>query len=132
MPTPHSLVGNSSKRSAVATKRAVESKLRELIQRLDRAGGDVHGSLVEVLPERRTIQIELPDLGASYWTELSGGRMGKLHAGPPATSDIRVRVDSDHLVDLIDGERSLFSSYLGGHVKIEASLGDLLRLRRLA
>jgi hypothetical protein len=33
---------------------------------------------------------------------------------------------------LIDGKRSLFSSYLAGRVKVEASIGDLLRLRRLA
>ncbi|HYV01499.1 MAG TPA: SCP2 sterol-binding domain-containing protein [Actinomycetota bacterium] len=116
----------------MATKRAVESKLRELIGRLDAAGEDVHDSLAESLPDRRIIEVDVPDLETSFWTEMSGGRMGKLHPGAPPSADIRIRVDSDHLVSLIDGKRSLFSSYLGGQVKIEASFGDLLRLRKLA
>jgi hypothetical protein len=116
----------------MATKRAVETKLRELIRRLDEAGGDVHVSLAESLPEPKVIEIDLSDLGASYWTEMSGGRMGVLHRGPALDPDIRIRVDSDHLVSLVDGKRSLFSSYLGGQVKIEASFSDLLRLRKLA
>jgi hypothetical protein len=58
--------------------------------------------------------------------------MHGLHRGAPGQADIRVRVASDHLVDLVDGKKSLFSSYLGGQVKIEASLSDLLRLRKLA
>jgi predicted lipid carrier protein YhbT len=92
----------------------------------------VHGSLSETLPEPRIIQVVVPDLPATYWTEMADGQMSALHRGPPAQSDIRIRVSSEDLVDLVDGRRSLFSSYLSGHVKVEASLSDLLRLRRLA
>lgn len=116
----------------MATKRQVERKLRELIKRLDDAGGDVRGSLAGALPETRIVEVIVPDLGASYWTELSGGRMGTLHSGQPKEPEIRIRVDSDALVELVDGKRSLFSSYLSGQVKIEASFSDLLRLRNLA
>lgn len=118
--------------SIVATKRQVERKLRELIKRLDDADGGVRGSLAGALPETRVVEVILPDLAASYWTELSGGKMGTLHAGQPKEPEIRIRVDSDALVELVDGERSLFSSYLSGQVKIEASFSDLLRLRKLA
>jgi hypothetical protein len=116
----------------LATKQAVEKKLRELIRRLDDAGSSVHGSLAESLPDAKVLEVRIPDLDAHYWTEMAGGRMGRLNTGRAPAADIRVRVDSDHLVDLVDGERSLFSSYVGGHVKIEASLTDLLRLRKLA
>ena len=116
----------------MATKREVERKLRELIRRLDRVEGDVRGSLASSLPEPRIVQVEVTDLGASYWSELAGGTMDAVHRGEPDRADIRVRVDSDHLVELVDGDRSLFSSYLSGQVKIEASLSDLLRLRKLA
>jgi predicted lipid carrier protein YhbT len=116
----------------LATKQLVERKLRELIRRLAESGEEVHGSLSETLPEPRIIQVVVPDLPATYWTEMAGGQMSALHRGPPAQSDIRIRVASEHLVDLVDGRRSLFSSYLSGQVKIEASLSDLLRLRRLA
>jgi hypothetical protein len=116
----------------VATKRQVEKKLHELIDRLDRADRGVQGSLAESLPEPRIIRLDIPDLDASWWTEMHDGRMKGLHRGAPDDSDIRIRVDSDHLVELIDGQRSMFSSFMGGWVKIEASFADLLRLRKLA
>lgn len=117
----------------MATRREVERKLRELIARLDAADTRVRGSLAESLPDRRIVEVVVQDLGASYWTEMAGGRMGKLHHGvPPAEAGIRIHVSSDHLVELVNGEKSLFSSYIGGQVRIEASFTDLLRLRRLA
>jgi hypothetical protein len=119
-------------RSDVATRRLVEQKLRELIKRLKEADGQVHSSLAESLPEPRTIQIVIPDLEATYWTEMSGGVMGRLHSGPPGSADIRIRCSSDHLVEMVDGKRSLFSSYLAGQLKIDASFTDMLRLRKLA
>jgi SCP-2 sterol transfer family len=116
----------------VATRRQVESKLRELIRRLDGANGDVRDSLSEALPEPKVVEVTIPDLDAVYWTELASGRMSSLHSGEPEDPDIRVRVDSDHLVELVNGEKSLFSSFAGGRLKIEASFSDLLRLRKLA
>jgi len=115
----------------VATKRQVESKLRELIERLDRAT-EGRDSLSEALPEARIVEVVVTDLDQSFWTELAAGRMGPLHRGAPDAADIRVEAESDVLVELVDGERSIFSSYLGGRVKIEASFTDLMRLRKLA
>lgn len=117
----------------MATRRQVERKLRELIGRLDAAGSEVRGSLAESLPDARIVEVVVLDLAASYWTEMAAGQMGTLRPGPPPRqAEIRIHVGSDHLVELVDGERSLFSSYLGGHVRIEASLTDLMRLRKLA
>jgi hypothetical protein len=116
----------------VATKRLVEQKLRELITRLKQADNDVHSSLARSLPEPRVIQIDIPDLDATYWTEMTDGVMGRLRSGPPPNSDIRIRCTSDQLVQMVDGERSLFSSYLSGQIKIDASFTDMLRLRKLA
>jgi hypothetical protein len=115
----------------VATKREVERKLRELIKRLNQADSEVQESLARTLPESRIVEVTVPDLEAIYWTELAEGRMGSLHVGPPRQAEIKVRVSSSHLIELVDGHRSLFSSFLGGQVNIEASLSDLLRLRKL-
>ena len=115
----------------MATKREIERKLRELIKRLNRADNQTQESLARTLPESRIVEVTVTDLEAIYWTELSKGMMGPLQEGAPREAEIRVRVSSDHLVELVDGHRSLFSSYLGGQVKIEASLSDLLRLRKL-
>jgi SCP-2 sterol transfer family len=115
----------------VATKREVERKLHELIERLDGAEDGVRGSLARTLPEPRVLVVTVPDLGASYWTELAGGKMSGLHEGTPRRHEIRVRASSQDLIDVVDGRVSLFSSYVQGKVKIEASLTDLLRLRKL-
>jgi hypothetical protein len=102
------------------------------MRRLNEADRSVHSSLAQTLPDPRVIEITLPDLGASYWTTMSGGTMDHLHATPCEDPDIRLRVDSNHLVELLDGKRSFMASLVSGHVKIDASLSDLLRLRKLA
>jgi hypothetical protein len=116
----------------VPTKREVERKLRGLIERLDRSDGDVRGSLSDAVPDARVIEVEVTDLGCSYWTVLAGGAMDGLHPGSPPNTEIRIRLASDRLVDLVDGKTSLFHAYLAGQVRIDASFGDLLRLRKLA
>ena len=115
----------------MATKKDVESKLRELIDRLGRAGPEAHGQLARALPEARVIQMEVSEPQASYWTELSGGKLGKLHAGKSPDPDIRVTAKAEDLIAMIDGNRNLFSSYLAGHIRVQASISDLMALRKL-
>ena len=64
----------------MATKRLVESKLRELISRLDQAR-EGQESLSRALPEARVVEVVVPDLDQNYWCELADGRMGSLHRG---------------------------------------------------
>lgn len=109
----------------------MESKLRQLIARLDEAGPQARAELAKALSDRRVIQMDVPDLETSFWTELSDGRLGELRSGTPDDPDIRVTASSDDLVGMIDGTKNLFSSYLAGHVKVQASLSDLMALRRL-
>jgi hypothetical protein len=116
----------------VATKKDVESKLREMIERLGGAGGDVHENLAQALPHPKTIQIDVTDLDTSYWTKLAGGRLGTLRKGEAEDPDIKLRASGDDLLAMIDGELGLLKSYLSGRVRIEASLSDLLALRKLA
>jgi SCP-2 sterol transfer family len=115
----------------VATPRTVEKKIAELIARLDDAPEEARANLTRALSNPRTIEITVPDLEATYWTELANGRFGTLHKGRAQDPHIRVTASSDDLVDMIDGNKSLFSSYMAGHIKIQASLSDLLSLRKL-
>ena len=115
----------------MATKRQVETKLRELIKRLGQTEEGM-SALAEALPEPRVIEVYLPDLDQTFWTELASGRMGTVHAGEPGEADIRLEANSDDLIEVLDGHRSLFSSYVAGRMKVEASFADIMRLRRLA
>lgn len=117
----------------MATRKQIESKLKEMIARLEGSGEDVHANLAKALPDDRMIQIDVTDLDLSYWSELSGGRMSALAPGEaPDGADIKLRASSDDLVAMIDGELGLLKSYLSGRVRIEASLSDLLALRKMA
>ena len=115
----------------MATKRQVEDKLRELIRRLATADAGVHRSLRTAVPEPRVVEVVLRDLDATYWTKLSDGSFGTLRKGSPDHADITLTTTSDQLVELVDGRASLMSSYLSGRVKVDGSVGDLMRLRRL-
>lgn len=115
----------------MATKREVEAKLRDLITRLSGAQ-EAQASLARTLPDTRVVVVRVPDLGADYWTLMESGRMEGIHRGLPEKADITIRVDSDTLVAIVNGDASLFSAFVSGQVKIEASISDLLRLRKLA
>ena len=115
----------------MATKKQVEGKLRELIRRLDQAGDEQQRQLAGALPDPRVIQIDVPDIEALYWTELADGKLRALHAGARDEWDMRVTADSDLLIAMIDGNRNLLTSYLAGHVKVQASLSDIMALRKL-
>jgi predicted lipid carrier protein YhbT len=114
----------------MASRTEVERKLSELIARLE-ASDEGARSLADTLSEPRILGVHVTDLDARYWAELRDGRMGPLEEGAPERADIQVRAPSDVLVDLIDGKGTLFSAYLAGRIRIDASMSDLLRLRRL-
>lgn len=103
-----------------------------MIGRLEGAGDRVQANLERALPDPRTIRIDITDIGTTYWTEIADGHMDKLREGEPDHADIRMRASSDDIVAMVDGELSLMKSYLSGRVRIEASLSDLLALRKLA
>lgn len=115
----------------MATREQIEAKLRQLIGRLDAADERVRQNLVKAVPSPRVVQMDVPDLDASYWTELASGELGELHTGAAAKPDIRITADSEDLVAMIDGTKNLFSSYLAGRIRVQASVSDMLALRRL-
>ncbi|HEX9375760.1 MAG TPA: SCP2 sterol-binding domain-containing protein [Actinomycetota bacterium] len=115
----------------MASAEQVEAKLRELVARLASADPKVHAELARTLSGPRVIQMDVPDLDESFWTELADGSMKELQSGSHRDADIRITADSDDLVAMIDGTKSLFSSYLAGHIRVQASLSDLMALRRL-
>lgn len=115
---------------SLASTEEVERKLEELIARLG-SSEEAARDLGRSLPDRRLLAVHIIDHDADWWTALEGGRMGALERGAPEPADITVTATSDDLVGLVDGEESLFSAYVSGRVRIEASFSDLLHLRRL-
>lgn len=115
----------------MASEEEVEASLRKLIGRLGDADEGVRASLRESLPEPRTLVLHVTDLDRSYWTLLESGRMGELQTGDPGDAQIRISASSDELVGLIDGNGQVFSAFLLGKIRVEASFSDMLQLRKM-
>ena len=97
------------------------------------------GRLSELSPSERedyfgnrSISVTIPDLGVTYVTKLGTGDdpvRDVVPGEPPA--DIRLTARSDEVVALAQSPTNIARAWVAGRVKIEASVKDLFRLRRL-
>ncbi|MER7502457.1 SCP2 sterol-binding domain-containing protein [Nonomuraea pusilla] len=82
----------------------------------------------------RTLSCRIPDLDLIFYGRLHPGGLDPFSEAQPEggrPADVKLTVASDDLVALVEGEMDLARALLGGRIKIDASFGDLLRLRRL-
>jgi SCP-2 sterol transfer family protein len=80
----------------------------------------------------RTISVTIPDLDVTFTTRLGTGDdpvTEQEPGSPPA--DIRMTANSDEVVSLAESPMNIARAWVAGRVKIEASMKDLFRLRRL-
>jgi len=80
----------------------------------------------------RSISVTIPDLGVTFATTLGTGD-ALVHEGGPADppADMRLTADSDQVILLSDSPMNIARAWVQGKIKIEASMKDLFRLRRL-
>ncbi len=80
----------------------------------------------------RSISVTIPDIGVTYVTTLGSGNDPVREAAPDEPpADIRMTADSDEVVSLAESPMNIARAWVSGRVKIEASVKDLFRLRRL-
>lgn len=80
----------------------------------------------------RSMSVTIPDLGVTYVTRLGAGGdpvREVVPGDPPA--EMRLTAKSDEVVSLAESPMNIGRSWVAGRVKIEASVKDLFRLRRL-
>jgi len=80
----------------------------------------------------RSMSVTIPDLGRTYATNLGAGDdpVHEVAPGDPP-ADIRLTADSDEVIALAQQPMNIARSWMSGKIKIEASMKDLFRLRRL-
>lgn len=88
-----------------------------------------HDHRREHVPER-TIALTLLDLDLTFRARLSDGQLVDLTTGSGPKTDIRLIMNSDDLLDLTDKRVTFTHAWATGRVRLDASLFDLLRLRR--
>ncbi|WP_242893335.1 SCP2 sterol-binding domain-containing protein [Actinomadura litoris] len=112
----------------MATDEECRAALGRVAERL--AGVDAERFAEHVV--ERTVSCRVPDLGLAYRTRLHRGGLDAVTSDPaPQDAQVRLTVASDDLVALADDELSPAKAWATGRLKIEASLFDLLRLRKL-
>ncbi|WP_026415348.1 SCP2 sterol-binding domain-containing protein [Actinomadura oligospora] len=80
----------------------------------------------------RTISCRVPDLGLAYATRLHGGGLDPFQpTASPKSAQVKLTVASDDLIALAHDEISPAKAWAAGRLKIEASIFDLIRLRKV-
>lgn len=80
----------------------------------------------------RTMSVTVSDLGVTFVTKLGSGADPVTEAAPDAPpADMRVTASSDEVISLAQSPMNIARAWMAGRVKIEASMKDLYRLRKL-
>lgn len=109
----------------MATPEDVEETLRRLMHRFER----LDHPYKSMLPARRTVEAEFPDLDLAYHVEWRDGSLSELRPGPAGQPQVRVVLDSNDLIAMAHGELGFRRAYATSRVYLDASTTDLLRLR---
>ncbi|HEX4834395.1 MAG TPA: SCP2 sterol-binding domain-containing protein [Trebonia sp.] len=97
------------------------------------------GRLSELTPQERqeyfgnrSMSVTVPDLGLTFVTLLGSGADPVRLAGPgDPPADMRLTASSDDVISLTEQPMNVARAWMTGKIKIEASMKDLFRLRRL-
>ncbi len=79
----------------------------------------------------RTLSCHVPDLETTFSGRLENGHIVAITTDPAPRAQIRLTAASDDLVALTDGELDFGRAWLGGRIKVEAGVRDLLKLRSM-
>ncbi|MCG5215089.1 SCP2 sterol-binding domain-containing protein [Streptosporangium soli] len=114
----------------MATVEECRAALRKLSEQFDEVDEETKAKHVV----ERTISCRISDLDTTFFGRIHHGGLdpfGDLPRGDGRPAEIRLTISSDDLVSLVDGELDMARALFSGRVKIEASIGDLFRLRKL-
>jgi SCP-2 sterol transfer family len=105
---------------------------REALQKLAARLSDLNPEDRDEYFGNRSISVTIPDLGVTFATNLGTGDDPVHEVGPgEPPADIRLTADSDEVVSLAQSPMNIARAWMAGRVKIEASMKDLFRLRKL-
>jgi len=80
----------------------------------------------------RSMSVTVPDLNVTFVTVLgAGGDLVRVADPGEPQADIRLTADSDQVIALAEQPMNIARAWMARKVKIDASMKDLIRLRRL-
>jgi hypothetical protein len=115
----------------VATKDECAAALDRLAVKL---GGIDEGERSKNRLER-TVNCQIPDLGLTFHGTLKDARLLDVisydSASAVPAAQIRLSIPSDDLLLLVDEKLNFIAAMTSGRIKVNASFGDLLKLRKI-
>jgi predicted lipid carrier protein YhbT len=114
----------------VASVKQCKSALDRLAKSLDDIDPDVRG---KYLPQR-TVACRVKDLDVVFTARVDEAGVHDIaqiapHEPSPPSADVRLALDSDDLIALVDREDDFIHAWLHGRVQVSAPVRDMLRLR---
>jgi predicted lipid carrier protein YhbT len=112
---------------------ATAEECRQALEKLTAQIADMDPKDREAFLADRAISCTVTDLGVTFLTHLrsDGASPVTVANGSDGPAQVRFSVKSDDLVAIADDPGLFIRYWLTGRLKIEASLGDLLRLRKI-
>jgi hypothetical protein len=114
----------------VATKDECAAALDRLAGKL----GELDGERRAKNSLERTVSCTVPDLRVAFHGRLKDARLLDVVEYDPAglpNAQIRLTIPSDDLPALVDGRLNFLQAWTSGRIKVSASFGDLLKLRKI-
>ncbi|WP_328668057.1 SCP2 sterol-binding domain-containing protein [Streptomyces sp. NBC_00328] len=114
----------------MATTEECRTALDKLSDNMAGADGNVRAAAAL----DRSLSCRITDLDITFVGRLRGGRievLDTLQGPPPERAQIRLTMNGDDLVSMVNGELNFAKAWGSGRVKLEAGLRDLFRLRTL-
>jgi hypothetical protein len=110
---------------------ATLEECREALVRLSGALARVDPDKRESAITDRSVSAYITDLDVMFNGRLDADGFHDITTDPAPRAQLRLSMKSDDLLALADGAVSFGQAWARGRLKVEASFGDLLRLRRL-
>lgn len=111
----------------MATIEECRTALERLDTKLAANAAEVH----QKITFDRTMACTIKDLGVTFHGRITQGRLHDLAEGENPDAKIRLIVDSDDLIALVDGQLNFAQAWAKGRLSVKASFSDLLKLRSL-
>lgn len=79
----------------------------------------------------RSLSCTVTDLGTVLSGRFDGGSFTDIQQSDTPTGDIKLACSSDDLIALCNNELNVAKAWASGRLKVDASIGDVLKLRKL-
>jgi hypothetical protein len=110
---------------------AEEDEVRDAVERLATMFDDLDDATRRKIPDA-TVTVLVRDLDVAYGCRFAGGDVVDVEEIPVdavGTATVRIRTDSDTLLDVVDGRLHFGHGWATGKIRVDAKFRDILKLR---